>query len=491
MNVAAPISPTQVAQAIQRQHLSLFLIRVFETLHPGEDDLHLSWYLRATCAKLEEVSSTPRGRLAISIPPRHLKSITAAVAFVAWTLGRAPKTKIMVATYSQELAREHAEACRQIMESAWYRKLFPDTRIDPRKNRQFDFGTTAGGRRRAVTVTGSTTGFGADIIVLDDCMKADDIGSEARREEVTNWYNNTMVPRLNNKKTGLIISIQQRLGEDDLTAKLLGYGFDHLCLPAIGERDEMFEIGFGQTYLRRAGDLLDPKREDQAALEMLRRELGPAVFSAQYQQNPVALEGNLVRIDRFARYDGTMERASFRKVVQSWDTGMSDLPTSDWSVCTTWGCLDDRWYLVDVYRARLAYPDLREAVLFLQKTWAADKVVIEDAGSGKSLWQELYRYRGAMRPQMWLPTNSKVERLIGQLGQIEDGRAVLPNDAPWLDAFLHELRAFPNGKHDDQVDSMTQFLEFAMSRHAWVNTDYDPKTGRPLRINRKSKTRVR
>lgn len=486
-----PRNRAEAAKAIQRTHFPFFLMRVFETLHPGEEELHMSWYLMAMCNKLATTIETPRGRAVISVPPRHLKSITTAVAFVAWCLGRNPGLKIMVATYSQDLAREHADACRQIMESSWYKALFPGTRIDPKKNRQFDFGTTAGGRRRSVSVTGSTTGFGADFIILDDCMKADDIGSEAKKDAVKIWYNNTMVPRLNNKKKGIIISIQQRLGEDDLTATLLDYGFDHLCLPAIGERDELFDIGFGRTHLRRAGDLLDPEREDKAALDMLRRELGPAVFAAQYQQNPIAPEGNLIRVDKFARYDGPIEREEFQKVVQSWDTGMSSLPTSDWSVCTTWGYLDRCWYLLDVLRAQLDYPDLRDSVIRMHRRWKADRVVIEDAGSGKSLWQELFRFKGALRPVMWPCTTSKEERLIGQLGQIEDGVVLLPNDAPWLDKFLHELRAFPLGRHDDQVDSMTQFLEFAMSRHAWANTEFCPKTGRQLYINRRPSPRSR
>ena len=472
--------------ALQREHLMYFLVQVFRTLNPGAKELHLGWYLRAMCFKLQQAGTNPRSRLVISVPPRHLKSISATVALVAWLLGRDPKMKIMVATYSAELAREHSEACRTVMNSLEYKRLFPGTRIDPKKNRQLDFKTTMGGGRRAVSVTGSTTGLGADLIILDDCMKADDIASEVERERVKNWYGSTMVTRLNSKAAGSILSVQQRLGEDDLTQKLLDNDFEHLCLRAIAECNECFEIGFGKIYHRKVGELLDPGHEDQEAVDDMRRASGPAVFAAQYQQNPVAPEGNLIRIEKFARYDGPMEREEFHKVIQSWDTGMSDLPTSDYSVCTTWGFLADRWYLLDVLRRQLAYPDLRDAVLHLQNVWRADRVVIEDAGSGISLWQELHKFKGALRPIMWRPAGSKQERLIGQLGQIEDGRVLLPNNAPWLDVFLNELRAFPFGKHDDQVDSMTQFLEFAMSRKALIHIDYNPKTGRRCNVIRKA-----
>ena len=320
----------------------MFLIKVFETLHPGAEPLHLAWYLQAICHVLENAVAGDQQRLVISVPPRHLKSITASVAFVAWLLGRDPTLKIMVATYSAELAREHAEACRLIMESGWYKTLFAKARLSPRSNRQLDFKTTAGGGRRAVSVSGSITGLGADIIILDDCMKADDIASEAARAAVKQWYANTLLTRLNDKRTGTIISIQQRLGEDDLTACLLDRGFNQLCLPAIAERDELVPIAPGRVHRRHIGELLDPGREDSATLASMRIELGRAVFSAQYQQNPVTPEGNMIRVEKFPRYTFPLERTDFQKVVQSWDTGMSSVSTSDWSVCTTWGYRDNR-----------------------------------------------------------------------------------------------------------------------------------------------------
>ena len=476
--------------ALQRRYLFFFLVGVFRALHPGQPALRPVWYLMAMCHALEQATSGALRRLVISVPPRHLKSITAAVALVAWKLGHDPSLKIMVATYSDKLAREHADACRMIMEQSWYKRLFPQTRIREGSNRQLEFKTTKGGGRQAVSVTGSITGFGADIIILDDCMKADEIESEAARNAVDRWYSSTLITRLNSKRDGVIISIQQRLGEDDLTAKLLALGFHHLCLPSIAEKDEAIPITEGRIYRRRIGDLLDPAREDRATLEALRREMGAFKFSAQIQQNPVAPEGNIIRIDRLARYDAPLPREQYRAIWQSWDTGMSALPTSDWSVCTTWGFRDDRWYLLDVCRRRLDYPDLRDAVIRLRQQWAADKVIIEDAGAGKSLWQEL-RSRGPFRPIMVTPAASKEERLRGQLGQIEDGRILFPREAPWLDAYLHELRAFP-GRHDDQVDSTSQFLQHAMAKDAWLAVPIDPETGRRLynirkdRLNRRS-----
>lgn len=250
----------------RRQYLKFFLLKVFETLHPGADPLQLAWYLEAVCYACEEVRAGNKKRLIITEPPRHLKSITVSIALVAWWLGHEPSKKFMVASYSQELARQHAQQCRQIMESAWYQALFPKTRLAPR-SRTLELITTAGGGRKAVSVGGSTTGFGADVIIIDDCMKADEVRSQAVRDEVKAWFGGTLLTRLNNKRDGCIISIQQRLHEDDLPALLLEKGFDHLNLPAIAEKEERLPIGFGRFHHRKVGDLLDPTREDQAVLD--------------------------------------------------------------------------------------------------------------------------------------------------------------------------------------------------------------------------------
>lgn len=455
--------------AARRQNFPLFLMKVFETLHPGEPPLQLAWYLKAICHALDEVHRGEERRLMIAVPPRHLKSITASVAFVAWELGRDPKGKIMVASYSQDLARHHSNQTRIIMESDWYKQDFPRTRISDRGNRALELETTAGGVRKAVSVGGSITGFGADIIIVDDCMKADDARSPTMRQELRNWLDNTLLSRLNDKATGRIISIQQRLHEDDLPAYMLEKGYRYLKLPAKAEEEEVIEIGPNRTHHRRVGDLLNPARENMETLEQLRRDLGPVVFSAQYQQEPVTAEGNMLRLEWFGTYGEVPDRARFTKVVQSWDTGMTAQPTSDYSVCTTWGFEreEHKWYLLDVFRKRLDFPDLRRAVLDLHKHYRADKLIMEEAGSGYAIYQDL-RSKGEPWPIMIKPVASKEERFNGCLGEVEAGHFLLPREAPWLADFRHELRAFPQGKYDDQADSFSQFVRFQLPNWRWI-----------------------
>lgn len=462
----------QALAAARRQRLSLFLVKAFETLHPGQSPLDCGWYIQAMCHSLEQIERGEERRLVITVPPRHLKSVTAAVAFVAWALGRDPTLKVMVASYSQELSRQHAVQCRMLLEAPWYQRLFPETRISDGGNRALEVVTTKGGMRKGVSVGGSVTGFGADLIIVDDCMKADEVKSPTIREEVKNWFGNTLYTRLNDKQAGRIVSIQQRLHEDDLPAMLLDRGYRHLNLPAIAEREEDVPIGLGRVHRRVVGDLLNPAREDAASLERTRREMGPAVFSAQYQQNPVVPEGNAIRMEWFKRYTDMPDRYAFTKVVQSWDTGMSAAPTSDYSACTTWGFRDDQWYLLDVYRNRLDYPDLKREVLRIWRKWTPDRVLIEDAGAGKLLAQEL-RVRDDFQSMLCAARVDKETRFTACFAEIEAGKILLPNSAPWLDDLCNELRAFPLGKNDDQVDSVSQFINHQKKHWAWVTTRYN------------------
>lgn len=239
--------------------------------------------------------------------------------------------------------------------------------------------------------------------------------------------------------------------------------------------------------MRKVGDLLSPEREDAAVLAQVRSEMGSVAFSAQYQQNPVAPEGNLIQMHWFGSYDEMPERHEFLKVIQSWDTGMSAQPTSDYSACTTWGFYREtnNWYLLDVLRQRLDYPDLKRAVVRLHKFWTADLVIIEDAGSGKSLFQDLCASR-ELRPIMMRPALSKEERFTGCLAEVEAGHFLLPNNATWIEAFRSEIRAFPYARHDDQVDSFSQFVHYQLRNWSYILTEYTEK-GRPIRSVRNAK----
>ena len=210
----------QRADALRRSNFYIFVIEAFHILHPGAE-LSKEPYLEAMCWQLQEVAEGRTQRLLVTVPPRHLKSVCTSVALVAWMLGHNPGLKVIVASYGEDLARRHATDFRKVMQSAMYRRMFPATRIEPRSNRADEMRTTRGGGRKAVSLGGAVTGFGADVIIIDDLMKAQDALSERRREEAREYFEQTLYSRLDDKRRGRIIAIQQRLHEDDFAGYLI------------------------------------------------------------------------------------------------------------------------------------------------------------------------------------------------------------------------------------------------------------------------------
>ena len=483
-------SQQQVSAALMRGFFPFFLPWAFGALHPGVKPLEMRWYLHAMCQAFQKVATGQIRRLVINVPPRNLKSVTS-VAFTAWMLGCNPALKFMFVTYGTNLSREHYEHCRKLMSHPFYRLLFPGTRMLPGGRGELIIRTTAGGGCRSVTVSGATTGFGADIILIDDAMKADDISSEARRAELERFFRETLVTRLNNKRRGVIISIQQRLGEDDLPARLIEAGADHLNLPAYDDQERVYDIGFGRRYRRPIGEVLRPDDEPREVLDDLRRMMGARTFAAQYLGQVAALEGSVIQTDAFARFDrDQFERQKYHKLIQSWDLATSEEPGADYSVCLTFGFREERWYLLDVMRDQMKFPKLRDRVVALAGLWKADLVLLEDAGAGSHLWQDLQDRRRSFVTRAVRPEGDKVTRMVGQLALIEDGFLLLPREAPWLDPFLGELRSFP-GRYDDQVDALSQFLNWIKVRPRWAPTEYDPESGRRLRPERPTHPRHR
>ena len=195
-------------------------------------------------------------------------------------------------------------------------------------------------------------------------------------------------------------------------------------------------------------------------LDDLKRAMGSQRFSAQYQQAPVPPEGALVRKRWLRHYTVLPELRSYDRIVQSWDTASRAGEANDYSVCTTWLKRDREYYLIDVLRVRLEYPDLRRRIVDHAERYDAHTVLIEDASSGTHLIQD-FLINGPIRPIGIRPERDKIVRMEAQTGTIESGAVLIPESALWLDDFLDELLSFPYGHFDDQVDSISQFLNWA------------------------------
>jgi predicted phage terminase large subunit-like protein len=449
--------------AILRRDFAIFIAKVFETLCHGED-FHDNWHLDCLAHHLALAASGQRIRLIINLPPRSLKSIAASVALPAWLLGHDPSCRIISVSYSEELARKHARDCRIVIESDWYRSTFPATHLSRRKNTETEITTTHHGFRLATSIGGTLTGRGGNVLIIDDPIKPADAESEAERRKVNDWYDKTLFSRLDNKEAGAVIVVMQRLHEDDLTGYLMEKGeFDVLALPAIAIEEQSLPIGQGRFHLRSPGEPLHPARESLATLERIKTSVGSRVFEGQYQQSPVPAEGNLFKASWLRRYSGDPRRENFSNVVQSWDTATKVGAGNDYSVCTTWGIQKNTYYLLDVLRGRWEYPDLLRTAKTNAETHQINTVLIEDANSGAALIQSL-RQDSQLNVVPIKPKLDKMTRAAQQSAAIEAGRVLLPEQAPWLAELERELLGFPTARHDDQVDSMMQFLGWAAER---------------------------
>lgn len=232
------LSAANMVAEIYRKDLNAFIHRAFLELNP-QAAFDYNWHHDVVADALLDVYLGRSRRTILNLPPRHLKSFAASVAFPAWVLGHRPWAQILSVTYGQELSDALARTSRRLMTSPFYEGLF-ETRLARGREAVSDFETTQGGFRLSTSVGGTLTGRGADHIIVDDPMKADEALSVARRGTVNNWYDNTLRSRLNNQETGSITIVMQRLHADDLVAHVQQHedGWRVLSFPAIAEEDE-------------------------------------------------------------------------------------------------------------------------------------------------------------------------------------------------------------------------------------------------------------
>lgn len=444
--------------ALSRQYFNVFLEKVFAEISPG-DEYSDNWHIETMAWHLQEAFEGRIKRLIINLPPRSLKSIAASVALPAWAMGRDPTKRFICASYGQDLATSFSLDTRRVMQSSWYTDIFPATVLSVDKNTGAQFGTTQKGSRFATSVGGAITGFGADVIIIDDPLKPGEVNSEKTREDVKNWFSNSVLTRLNDPKSGVIIVVMQRLHEDDLTGHLLEQeGWTHVRLPAIAEEAKSYPLYNGRVHKRAPLEFLQPARMGKVELDELRKQLGTSVFEAQYQQNPIPPGGNLLRWDWFRFYE--KPPGDFEFIIQSWDPATTQSSTASWSVCTTWGVRGTENYLLDVWRGRVEFPELIRRILGLDVKYKPDLLIVEVAGVGRQVVQTLRSEHHMTHVQTVEVKRGKVERAESVTPLLEQGKVLLPSTAPWLEAFRNETKAFPEGRHDDQVDSITQFLGY-------------------------------
>jgi predicted phage terminase large subunit-like protein len=408
---------------------------------------------------LQQVEAGAISRLMIFLPPRHGKSELVSRKFPAWFIGRNSDRQIISASYNSDLATEFGRDVRNTIADTLYRQLFPvELRQDSKAADRWV--TDNGGSYLAAGVGSGITGRGAHLGIIDDPFKdRKEAESKTVREGVWNWYTSTFYTRL--MPGASIILCQTRWNEDDLAGRLLrvmakgGEQWTVINLPALAEGPDL--LG------RLEGEALWPAWYPKETLLQIQNTIGTYDWLSLYQQRPTSEKGNIFKRTWWRLY---REVPDFDLKIQSWDTAFKDGEENDYSVCTTWGALNEAhgsslpgFYLIDRYKERMPYPELKRVAITEAVRHSPDLVLIEDKASGQSLMQDLQRESNLPLKAISVDRD-KIARAHAVTSLIEGGRVYVPEWAQWIDDYLAEMAAFPKGAHDDDVDSTTQALNY-------------------------------
>lgn len=487
---------TEAADHLIRTDFRHFVTAVFHELNPGEK-LQWNWHLDLICYMLcrtlpetSPFNPTPSARvrkLIVNVPPRSLKSIIISVAYRAFILGHYPHERIVGASYSGKLSYKLNSDCMKIMRAPWYARIFPQTVLD--KETEAKFTTSRGGHSIGTSVGGTVTGEGGNYLLADDIVNPQQAASDLERAAANNWFSQSYYPsRLDNKKTGVCVIVMQRLHEEDLTGFCMAKN-DELPPP---DRWALLELSaealetkaydfYNDFRVFEQGDVLHPERDSREMLAAIRKEIGSYAYASQYLQRPAPAGGGMLPIANFARYSSLPAPPSAAapdadapppapgderlRVVQSWDTAIKASASADYTVCTTWLETRSRHYLLDLFIAKLEYPDLKRAVQSLSDRFHPSHILIEDRASGQQLLQDLRRETAlpVIPFQPGTQKDAKIVRAASASAVLEAGAVAIPADAeqyPWWDEFERQVMFFPNARNDDIVDSMTQYLDW-------------------------------
>lgn len=467
----------QVKNAILRKSFSSFVQKCFYELNPSETFIKGA-YIDLLCDQIQNMIEGENQKLIINLPPRYLKSVICSIALPAFILGYNPSAKIMCISYGEELASKLAADCKSVMEADWYKALFPETRIRTDKKSVMDFETTNHGGRFATTISGAVTGRGADWIIIDDPLKPIDAFSDIQREKVNELYGNTVNSRLNDKNTGRILVVMQRLHAHDLSGFLFENDpdFKSIVLPLIAVQDEEWQIKnritkMIMTYERKKGELLHPEREGEKVVNSYRNSMSPFVFSAQYQQNPMPIGSGMIKQEWITTYQ---ELPKLSKIILSWDTASKTTETNAYSACVVIGVgKDQKYYLLEVFRGRLDFPSLTRKVKELSDKYEgkmSGKIItlVENASSGISLCQTL---KGKITNLIPVSCKSSKEQRFDIVAlKTEQGELLFPGQyEPWFKSFEDEFLTFPNSLFKDQCDALSQALNYSLENYNQVS----------------------
>lgn len=408
-----------------------------------------NWHHEAICDALTRVFNGECKRLIINVPPRYSKTEIAVINFIAWTLGQYPDAEFIHTSYSSRLAANNTWQVRELVQSAEYQPIFPSVQLRADSKARDEWRTTAGGVVYATGSGGTITGYGAGkhrkdfggCIIIDDPHKADEATSDTIRNGVIEWFQNTLESRKNSPDTPIIL-IMQRLHESDLAGWLLdgnnGEEWEHVCLSAI--QDD------GSALWPDKHSINDLRRMEQAS---------PYVFAGQYRQRPAPPEGGIIKPDNISIVQAI---PAGTHLLRGWDFAASE-KDGDFTAGGQLGVMPDgRWIICDMVRFQ-GGPHKVEAALVNTAKRDGDTCKIsipQDPGqAGKSQTAYFTKALAGFSVMSSPESGNKITRAEPLAAQINVGNVVMLK-GEWNTALINEMRMFPNGKYDDQIDALSR-----------------------------------
>lgn len=454
---------TRLARGLEETRLTFseFSHQSWHIVEPARPFMD-NWHLGAIAEHLEAVRLGQINRLIINGPPRLGKSIPVSVQFPAWVWSQLPSTRIIGASYADPLATKHNVDRRDIIKSDWFqtnwRRKF---QLTGDQNLKHEFTNTQRGHMIARGTGAGITGYGADIILCDDLLNPKLAESDLHRASAIDYFDGTLYSRLDDKKNGVIVINEQRLHSKDLTAHVLKNGekWEHLILPSEESKKRIIVLPISKREIvREEGAILWPAREDAETIAKVKVAMGSRRYGAQYLQNPSAEQGNFFKRHLWKYWDTL---PVFDDAMQSWDMAFKDTDGSDYVVGGYLGKKGADIYLVDITREKLDFPATLTAFRNMTlKHPRAHRKLVEDKANGPAVIATLKKEIGGIIAVT--PDGGKTVRAVAAQPYQESGNIWLPNPerATWVEDFINELADFPEGDNDDQVDMLTQAVNY-------------------------------
>jgi predicted phage terminase large subunit-like protein len=458
----------RTAKALRYERLSFreFIRHAWPIIEPANPYMH-NWHIDAMAEHLEAVNLGQIKRLAINMPPRYGKSNLVSILWPSWTWTVEPWERFLFVSYSDDLAVEHSVNRRALLESVWFQQRWGNqVQFTADQNMKGAYKNTQSGSMVSAGIGGTITGKGGNRIVIDDPVDPRRAFSTAMREAANGYYGQTLSTRLDNKKTGAIVIVMQRLHRNDLTGHVLanGEGYTCLTLPAITEDSSVVYFPLSKKEIvRPAGDVLWPQRENAEDLKRQEKAMGTRAFGGQYNQSPTSDEGAILKRSWWRYYRqlpvlGTGNGDAAHHRIWVWDTAAKDKERDDYTAGFCLATTPTGVYVVRHVKERVQYPELRRLIEQEFNGLPARAVVIEDKSSGQSVIQDLRRSTRLPIIAFEVGSRDKVERANLVAPTLESGRVHLPETAPWVAGFVENAAAFPDVEHDDDVDAFVEGL---------------------------------